>query len=228
MTNNSEIWVSSALTNGVLGNKLGIRAKYFGQDWEPPTHKVPPEPDGVFDNMQRQVRGEILRREDLPEACYVFDEKRFKQCKDFFFLGGFAAVKGRLAEVLLDADLGAGKMVQIPVFEEDKVTELPGPYYVLNFVARDRMFLPVESRALETILTMNEDGRDLWDTYSETDGDIAVAAAALDSGPDIWVDPRLKYEIFLSGSLVKAIRQAKIKGGYLRLRRCRIVEENPQ
>jgi hypothetical protein len=177
--------------------------------------------------MQRQVRGESLRREDFPEACYVFDVMRFKQSKDFFFLGGFAAVKGRLADVLLDADLGSGELVQVPVFEEDKVTELPGPFFVLNFPAREGLLVPEESLHLRSILTLNEDGRDLWRSYAETDGEIAVSAEVLEEGPDLWVDPRLKSKIFLSGSLVKAIRQAKIKEGYLRLLRCRIVDRPP-
>jgi len=210
MTNNKDIWISGALSSGELSNKLGIRAKYFGHDWEAPTHIVPPKPDEVFKNVQRHARGATLEREDFPEACYVFDPKSFRRAKDFFFLGSFAAVKGRLAEVLEDADLGSGGLVQVPVFDMDKKTELKGPFYALNFGTREGMFVPEQSKNIHPILRQEVDRKDLWRSYAEADGEIAVSAKALEEGPDLWVDPRLKSKIFLSGSLVKAIRQAKI------------------
>ncbi|WP_269582885.1 hypothetical protein [Roseibium sp. Sym1] len=84
-----------------------------------------------------------------------------------------------------------------------------------------------KSENVRPILTQALDGKDLWRSYAEADGEIAVSSKALEEGPDLWVDPRLKSKIFLSGSLVKAIRQAKIKEGYLRLLRCRTVGQPP-
>jgi len=220
----NQVWISNALTSGELSNKLGIRAKYFGHDWEEPTHFVPRKPEEVSKDMQRQSRGETLQREDFPEACYVFDPKRFGQIRDFFFLGGFAAVKGRLAEVLQEANLGAGGLIQIPVFEADKQTELPGPFYALNLTARKDTFRADESVNIDPILTMELAGKELWGQYANANDQIAVSALALEEGPDLWVDPKLKSTLFLSGGLMTAIRQARIKEGYLRLLRCRIVD----
>jgi hypothetical protein len=77
---------------------------------------------------------------------------------------------------------------------------------------------------LDPILSSATDGKDLWRSYAEANDEIAVSSAALEEGPDMWIDPKLKSKIFLSGALVKAIRQAKIKEGYLRLLRCRVVD----
>ncbi|MBN9673285.1 hypothetical protein [Roseibium aggregatum] len=174
--------------------------------------------------MQRQSRGETLKREDFPEACYVFDPKRFGEIKDFFFLGGFAAVKGRLAEVLQEADLGAGGLIQVPVFEADKQTELPGPFYALNLTVRKDTFRADESVNLNALRTIERAGMELWQQYANENDQIAVSALALEEGPDLWIDPKLKSTLFLSGALMTAIRQARIKEGYLRLLRCRIVD----
>jgi len=77
---------------------------------------------------------------------------------------------------------------------------------------------------LKSIFSLARHGRDLWRSFAEANDEIAVSSAALEEGPDMWIDPRLSSKIFLSGTLVKAIRQAKIKEGYLRLLRCRIVD----
>lgn len=222
MKTNKAVWISGALSSGELSNKLGIRSKYYGHDWEEPTHIVPKEPEKVLCDMQRQSRGEILQREDFPEACYVFDPERFNKTKDFFFLGGFAAVKGKLAEVLASVNLGTGGLTRVPVFEADKQTELPGPFYALTIAARENVFEPKDSKHIDPILSIERHGKELWGQYANGDDQIAVKAKALEDGPDLWVDPKLRSTLFLSETLIKAIRQAHIKEGYLRLSRCKI------
>ncbi|MET1415704.1 hypothetical protein ABVF61_25765 [Roseibium sp. HPY-6] len=223
MKTNKAVWISGALSSGELSNKLGIRSKYYGHDWEEPTHIVPKEPEKVLRDMQRQSRGGDLQREDFPEACYVFDPERFSKTKDFFFLGGFAAVKGKLAEVLASVNLGTGGLTRVPVFEADKQTELPGPFYALTIAAREGTFCAAESVNLRSIFSMEQHGKELWRQFADGDDQIAVTPKALEDGPDLWVDPKLRSTLFLSETLIKAIRQAHMKEGYLRLSRCRVV-----
>lgn len=222
MKTKKAVWISGALSSGELSNKLGIRSKYYGHDWEEPTHIVPKEPEKVLHDMQRQSRGGILQREDFPEACYVFDPERFNKTKDFFFLGGFAAVKGKLAEVLASVNLGTGGLTRVPVFEADKQTELPGAFYALTIAAREGTFCAAESVNLSSILSMEQHGKELWRQYANGDDQIVVTPTALEDGPDLWVDPKLRSTLFLSETLIKAIRQAHIKEAYLRLSRCKI------
>lgn len=220
----NEIWISRALTNGELSNKLGIRAKYFGYNWEEPTHIVPPKPDKVSRDLLRQSRGEYLRREDFPEACYVFDPKRFENIKDFFFLGGFAAVKGQLADVIAAAELGTGGLIQIPVFEANKKTQIPGPFFGINFPTRETCVIPKLSRNLDPILSLETDGVELWGNYAECDSDISLSNKALAPGPDLWIDPKLQHTFFVSESLFETMQSVGIDTSYLKLLRCRIVD----
>ena len=220
-----EIWVSTVKSNGVLGNKLGIRAKYYGHDWEQPTHIVPEKPEGVADNMNRCDRGETLKREEFPEASYVFDEKRWKRSADFFWAGGFIAVKGRLAKIMSGFDLGpGGELIPYPIFKEDKITPFSKEEaYLINFGAPKDCFLPHESESSKVMpfFTLEKHGVENWNPkLSLEDGHIAVSASALE-GSDMWIEPKLRKLIFLSGDLVEAF-PTKVKR-YFELTRCRIV-----
>lgn len=219
----SDVWVSSVYSDTQLGNKLGIRAKFFGHAWEPPTHNVPRQPEKVGDACSnKHHKGETLTREDFPEASYVFSEKHFKRARDLFYAGGFFAVKGKLAEVLAQFDLGTGGLIPYPIYQEDKVTELEGPFFLINFGAQKQSFLPSESQKVEPFFTLERHGFEVWNAkFGLEDGDIAVSTAALD-GPDLWFEPRLRNKILLSGALVDAIKTARVKVD-LSLTQCRVV-----
>ncbi|MEZ5884474.1 MAG: hypothetical protein R3D53_11615 [Paracoccaceae bacterium] len=105
-----EVWVSSVMTGssrgGRIGDKQGIREKYYGEDWAPPTFILGVPPKHVLAAIRRHYDGHTLTREEFTEAMYVFDEKRWARQKDLFMAGGFYAVQGKLAEVLKQFDLG--------------------------------------------------------------------------------------------------------------------------
>jgi hypothetical protein len=94
---------------------------------------------------------------------------------------------------------------------------------LINFGTPRDCFLPHESESskVEPFFTLEEDGIEVWDpNLSLEDGDIAVSAAALE-GADMWIEPKLRKLIFLSGALVAAF-PARVKR-YFELSRCRIV-----
>ncbi|MCQ9147741.1 hypothetical protein [Ochrobactrum sp. BTU2] len=213
------VWVSSVMTNGHLFDKQGIREKYFGKDWAPPTFDLSKGGhDDVGDAHRRHLRGDKLARTDFPEAMYVFAEGNWKRVGDLFCAGPFFAVKGKLAEVLKGFDLGDGELIEFPIFEADKTTRLPGPFYLLNFGAVKNSFVPEasQSRAGEKVVglrsrrTIEHDGYELWATYKLEDGDIAVTSAALE-GADLWFERKLENKIFMSGRLHDAVVAAKAK-----------------
>ncbi len=206
-----EIWVSSVGSNYLLGDKLGIREKHYGQDWAPPKfeHDAPTKEQAF--NSNRHARGEKLRREEFVEAAFVFDQKRWPRAKDFFAVDGFYAVKGRLAAILKDFDLGEGELVEFPIYEADKTTRLPGPFYFLNFGSQKDCFIADETKGSRLIGRNKKTGVELWGAAIEPmDGDIAVASSALE-GADLWIDPKLNGKIFMSGRLHDAIEAAKLK-----------------
>ena len=97
-----QVWISEVMSNNELGNKLGLRQKWFGEPWEAPyvNHRVPDSSKTVFAAILKHYAGHTMTREDMPEASAVYSMSHFKRAKDIFFLGGFLSVKGKLAEVL--------------------------------------------------------------------------------------------------------------------------------
>tara|TARA_R110002124_G_scaffold53247_1_gene152670 strand:+ start:2347 stop:3045 length:699 start_codon:yes stop_codon:yes gene_type:complete len=212
------VWVSSVMRNHHLWNRQGIREKRYGEDWAPPTFQLAVASNKVLDAHHRHNRGETLQRTDFPEAMYVFAERNWKRVGDLFSAGSFFAVKGRLAEVLKNFDLGEGGLIEFPVYEADKTTRLQGPFYLLNFGAIKDSFVPEESqsRVGEKVVgfrsrrELERDGYELWAAYGLADGDIAVTREALE-GADLWFERKLENQIFMSGRLHDAILAAKVK-----------------
>jgi hypothetical protein len=206
-----EIWVSSVGSNSQLFNKPGIREKHYGQDWAPPKFEHDAPTKEQANNSRRHVQGEKLMREEFVEAAYVFDPKRWSRVKDLFAVDGFFAVKGKLAELLKDFDLGDGELVEFPIYEMDKATQLPGPFYFLNFGSQKDCFLPSDSKGVRLLGRNKKSGQELWaGSITPEDGDVAVSNSAL-VGADLWVDPKLSGKIFMSGPLHDAIEAAKLK-----------------
>ncbi|WP_445378849.1 hypothetical protein [Pseudochrobactrum asaccharolyticum] len=207
----NSVWVSSVMSDFSIGNKQGIREKYYGQNWAPPTFIFNlSEPENVVKASRHHRSGKAIERADFPEAMYVFDEKRWKRCGNLFIAGLTYAVKGKLAEVLKKFDLGEGGLIEFPIYEADKTTQLPGPFYFLNFGAIKDSFVPSESKKLYSRRTIENDGYELWATYKLEDGDITVTASALE-GADLWFERKLEKRIFMSGRLHDAILAAKVK-----------------
>ncbi|SDT95116.1 hypothetical protein SAMN05428979_0667 [Stappia sp. ES.058] len=205
-----DIWVSTVGSNYWLFDKQGIREKFYGQDWAPPKFEKSALAETQYQNVLRHSRGEKLEREDFAEAAYVFDPKRWSRVKDLFALRGFFCVKGKLAELLKEFDLGDGELVEFPIYEMDKTTRLPGPFYFLNFGSQKDCLLPKESKKLKAGPKNPTTGFQRWRAIEPNDGDIAVSASALD-GADLWADPKLKSALFMSGPLHDAIEAAKLE-----------------
>ncbi|MBK3745069.1 hypothetical protein G3A39_38405 [Paraburkholderia aspalathi] len=209
----NSVWVSSVMSDHSIGDKQGIREKYFDGEWAQPTFNLGLAPKRIFQAHMRHMKGEKVQRDELPEAMYVFAETNWKRCGDLFFAGPFYAVKGKLAEVLKGFDLGEGGLIELPIYEADKTTMLPGPFYFLNFGAIKNSMIPQESNKLYPRRTLESDGYERWATYTLRDDDIAVGVTALE-GADLWFDPKLENRIFMSGRLHDAILEAKVKTNF--------------
>lgn len=223
----SKVWISGVLQDSSVGQKQGMREKFYGHDWEKPTHITPVQPPEVNEAMHKHGRGELLAREEFPEAAYVFDRESFAKVKDLFYVCGFMAVKGKLAKILSEMDLGNGGLVPFPIYTEDKQTLIDGEFFFLNFGGPKDSFLPEESNREKLSLksSVKEHGVEMWKAKaSADDGDIAVSSVALE-GADIWFEPKLRKEIFMSERLVLALSDADVKIDFS-LNQYRIVETN--
>jgi len=222
-----QVWISEVMSNNELGNKLGLRQKWFGEPWEAPyvNHRVPDSSKTVFAAILKHYSGHTMTREDMPEASAVYSMSHFKRAKDIFFLGGFLSVKGKLAEVLSRFDFGAGGgLVPHPIYEADETTPLPGPFYIINFGPMKDCFLPDVSTNIGKPSVNHVTGESRWYLRHLKDGDVAVSTAAL-GGANLWMCPGVEGRIFMSNRVVEALRGALSDAEFaeFRLHRCRIV-----
>lgn len=205
-----------------IGIKQGLAAKWFGREWDTPTHIAPPTPPGAMESMMRYVRGEPQPSEAFPEALHVFDRKQFEKIGDLFTAGSFYAVKGKLAEVLSKFDLGQGGLIPFLIYQDDKVTPVTGEFFIWSLGAQKNAFLPEQSLKIRSSGIGQSAMSGQWTVDPNVeDGDIALSAASA-GPPDVWCDPRLLWSLFFSDALVTALREAKVNTDF-HLHRCRLV-----
>lgn len=202
-----EVYVVHNWRGGNVGVKTGSRTKYFGHEWNPPQFEVPTPPNEVFETIHKVNQGIPLDRFELPEAAAIWNEKAFARQGDLTAIGGFYAVRGKLAEVLQRFDLGEGGLIPVPLFKNDLITPWPEPVWWVNFGATKGSFLPEHSKGIELIGRVQR----TWSFNGSTEDDmIAVSPNAL-VGSVLWIERGLPREIFISGDLMRALAELKVK-----------------
>lgn len=218
----AKVWMSGVLDNYDIGMKQGARAKFYGHDWNPASLELPVPPEEVLAASKRHRQGFSLQRSEFPEAIAVWDEKRFKKVKDIFMAGPFYAVKGRLAEILSQFDLGEGGLIPFTIYKADLETPYPGEFFLLNFGCHKETVLPEQSRNVVKRGISVKTGQELWKVNSwSKEGDVVVSPAVLE-GPDLWFDPAIYNKVFMSDLLVKALSEIGLKDVF-HLKECRII-----
>ena len=76
-----QVWISEVLSNGELGNKLGLRQKWYGEPWEAPyvNFAIPRRSERVRAAIFKYAAGNTMTREEMPEASAVYNMTNFKQ-----------------------------------------------------------------------------------------------------------------------------------------------------
>jgi hypothetical protein len=219
----SKVWMSSLRSNSGLGDKQGLRTKFYGEDWAPASFLIPVSSDAVRANMTRSARGYALQREELPEAAAIWNEKSFQKIREITWAGGFLIVRGKLAEILSRFDLGEGGLVPFPVYKADLVTPYPSEFFLLNFGARKNSFLPESSESVARMAVDRKTGQQIWKVNSwRENGDVAVSADAL-AGPDLWYEEVVHGKIFMGEALAIALAETEDANEW-RLVECNVVE----
>jgi hypothetical protein len=217
----AKVWMSSVLSNNELGNKLGTRTKYYGNEWNPASFDIPAEPEEVYQASRRHVQGFSLKRSEFPEAQAVFDEKRFSKVPDIFFSGGFLAIKGKLADLFSHFELGTGGLVPFPIYSSDLTTPYEGEFYFLNFGARKNSLLPGGCEDARKFYVDKNTGQQVWKLNSlNPDAEVLLSASALE-GADLWFDEAVHNKIFMTDELAQALIGAGLAGVF-KLKECQV------
>lgn len=217
------VWMSNLLSNPHIGNKQGLRSKFFGRPWQPARFEIPLSPTEVRAAMQRYAQGNALERTELPEAAAVWDEKSFKKVMDIFTCGGGVyVVKGKLAEVLSRFDLGDGGLIPFSIFKADLETAYPGEFFLLNFGCIKNTLLPEQCEDAQKFFVDKNSGLQVWKVNQlRPEGKVVVSSRAL-VGPDLWFEEAAHNRIFVSDALAQALIEIGM-GDVFKLKRCQIV-----
>ena len=162
--------------------------------------------------------GERLAAEDFPKMIFgapLAEEKDYR-VPDLFYAYGFWIVSEAAANVLRQFDLGRAQLVSVPVLKNDHRTPIGGNWFCINFGNAKAGVVPDQSEKIR----MGAQDRYILPVTIK-DNQLAVSAEAL-QGPDIWVDPQLWDNFFVSGALGRALRKAKADKGFF-LTKCRVV-----
>jgi hypothetical protein len=167
---------------------------------------------------RRNEDGEALDVSYFPAEVFGAphsDEKDY-ELPDIFRAGSFWIVSKAAADVLRQFDLGHGSLYPVRVLKKDRRTAIGDNWSCLNFGNRKSAVLPEQSEKIR----MGPQNR--YNLPATTkDNQVTVSAEAL-QGPDMWVDPQLWDNFFVSAALGRALRKAKADKG-LFLTKCRVL-----
>ena len=175
--------------------------------------------DAIIDAIERNRAGDALPQERFPRRMfYGYQDDTYNRKSEVIIPAGFYAVSARVAEILKQFDLGEGGFYPVELCQYNRKTLVPGDWVCWNFGARKEAFLPEESRNMRR----PHQEQEVWvATNTMSDGDPAISQAAL-VGPDLWVDPKVRRSMFMSGATRDALKTAKLTR-YFRWTECRMI-----
>ena len=173
----------------------------------------------LIEIKQSNERGEPLGPDDFPTVIFGAPHalERNYQVPDLFSAYGYWMVSEPTADVLRQFDLGQAQLKPVPVLKSDRQTPIGGNWFCLNFGNAKRIVLPEQS---EKIRPGPQDRYNVPVTLA--DDQLVVSPEALQP-PDIWVDPQLWDNFFVSDGLREALRKAKLSSKFY-LTRCRVAD----
>lgn len=159
-------------------------------------------PPGIVETQKDLDRGDRVDPQQLPKAMYLDRGKKSKLPDLFRVQGRLMVVSERLADLLREFELGRNQLIEIALFESDRVTSLPGRYFILN----------VAEHKQDCFVLEKSQGPIRGDGYLQPapwgfEGIVVKSSA--EAGVDLWMDPTLRRTPFFSGRLARAIKMGK-------------------
>ena len=134
--------------------------------------------------------------------------------------GAALFVSGALIDLLSQFNLGPSPMIELPFFDQknispygdrapdlrpDRDKPIPGRWGMLHVLARKSAFVPEQARYFRGPCRSTFDGTQEWRLDPGENFVVALKAATVCKGVDIWRDPRLPNFMFFSDRLITAI-----------------------
>jgi hypothetical protein len=153
------------------------------------------------------LAGEPVSEDELPKFLTIKHSE--DDCVDLhdFFTFVYPVISERFRDFLLRFDIGDTRFVPIDIYQSDGVTKRAETYFILNIVSQKECLVPEETHI--NYATKIKDG--FWlATPMRKDYQLAVRASARE-GADLWVDPRLRGDLFFSDGLCSALMASDIR-----------------
>lgn len=203
-----DVWISKFFTD--TSYVRGFEVDWDAPGWREISKKRSPPPETLPLPVYAEYRDDTLQ--DLPPV---------------FQGGGGVNVCPALADVfrrfnLVEGGDGKGGVFPIQLYLHDRKTPVRTDYSVLVYGGKkEGGLIPEESRGLRAGKYASIPPAH-WTLSEIKDGDIAVRATVR-SGSDLWFDPKLLSEVFMSDRLVQALQDAGFAQHFKPIR-CRVVE----
>lgn len=158
---------------------------------------------------------------DFPPTFLYFSQgtQVSQATKDAFISeNGLMIVSPIIRDVLIQFDLGASQLIEVPVYRDmaGKPSRYP-PHFVLHVMEHKSCFVPEASLNVEQPPKWDGSPPDpdtQWEGIYRTDTPALRASAAY--GADMWCDAILQRRIFVSDRLKQALDAARIKSQSLK------------
>ncbi len=179
---------------------------------------LPYEPDpGLNDRktdvalLRRYKAGAISDAGELPDRFLYrkdFDGMQRNPLPPVIDAGGFIVLNQALHDVLVQFDLGGAVLHPVKLFQIDHTTEEKGNYYIPVVVARKRGFEPEHSKNVRYPRAPEPNSHGRLGLRIVED-DVRMNTSVL-TGADLWMDPGIFHEFFISDRLCQAIKAANL------------------
>lgn len=170
----------------------------------------------------RNWSGEPLAADCFPKKIFATKATKNTAYKlpHLFSDATFWVVSGLVASHMRNFDLGNGNLYPVEVLQVDRETKIGDEWFCVNFGNRKNGIVAEQSVPMYDTYVYG--GTKAWQPHTTIkDDDIAVSVSVL-NGAEIWKDPCVADAFFLSDSLGKALKKAKLEKAF-HMHTCRIV-----
>ncbi|MEM1297831.1 MAG: DUF1629 domain-containing protein [Pseudomonadota bacterium] len=199
-----KIWYSRILSNSV---EISVELDFKLED-----HGIQQAADYANDYR----RWEPDARRNSPKYLH-FDKGRGKikasAADAMLIAGGMLVISQKFRDVLVPFDLGATRLIEVPIYKADGKTlsDYP-PHYLVQISETKPTLVPEESKNIRLPIPPGKTEplpAAMWGETYEPD-ELAVRASSA-AGADLWADPKLGSRLFFTDRLKRAIKAEKIK-----------------
>ena len=169
-------------------------------------HYMPREIDEDFKKLSdlsiRNRRDEPQPEDSFPNTYYWMKPgKRYSNPGHLMYCD-IPIISTKCADVLRTVNLGRTSLYPVNLMDSDRKTPIPGTYFSINFGETKR-----------SVIIEKSEVKFRYDQYGATDkrkpNSLCIDSSAL-KGPDLWIDDTIRFCVFMTGRLVRALRKAKL------------------